>query len=338
MLKVKKEPKSLPVDVRDGKIRVIFPVTLTCLFLVITTCLISSFRPMPVSAEMMPQADENQEGLRLKQLRVQVLPEYDDPRVLVIIQGRLDLPAEAFPLTVTFRIPVGAQINQMANLDMNTGGTVSQDYKTSPDPSSPDWSLITYTLNNAHFFYEYYLNQIEGEVSKSFTFKFYSLHDIEKFNLEIQKPLAASDFDLEPKADYTRLDEVFGFTYYCFNLGSFSKDEVIDVVINYTKSCTAPSLAKVNSDELMDAGSFTSAHLNFEGQEAPGEFSPWTVLILGSMITVGMVAFIWIKNNREPVNKLFLRIPKTLSCTSCNTRLVSGSSYCHNCGQETGRR
>ena len=110
----------------------------------------------------------------IQQLRVQVLPEYDDPRVLVVVQGRLSAPGTAFPLPVTFRLPVDAQINQMASMDMLTRGTVSLPYDVQPDPEDPRWSLVTYTLDNAHFFYEYYYQPIEGQMEKQFAFTFSS--------------------------------------------------------------------------------------------------------------------------------------------------------------------
>src|SRR5687768_11424218 len=41
--------------------------------------------------------------LAIQRLRVQVMPEFDDPRVLVIVQGRLE--ATTLPRTLTLRVP-----------------------------------------------------------------------------------------------------------------------------------------------------------------------------------------------------------------------------------------
>ena len=60
--------------------------------------------------------------LQIQQMRIQIMPEFDDPRVLVIVQGRLAAPAVDLSQPITFRLPRSAQINQMATMNMNTGG------------------------------------------------------------------------------------------------------------------------------------------------------------------------------------------------------------------------
>ena len=41
----------------------------------------------------------------IQQLRVQVMPEFDDPRVLVIVQGRLNVTEAELPVTLTVAVP-----------------------------------------------------------------------------------------------------------------------------------------------------------------------------------------------------------------------------------------
>ena len=43
------------------------------------------------------------EDVRIQQMRVQVMPEFDDPRVLVIVQGRLAVSPDDLPVMITFR-------------------------------------------------------------------------------------------------------------------------------------------------------------------------------------------------------------------------------------------
>ena len=108
--------------------------------------------------------------LRIQQMRVQVMPEFDDPRVLVIVQGRLAAGANDFPVTITFRLPQGAQINQMATVNMQSAGTTLMPYETQADPADARWQLVSYSLDGAHFFYEYYYDPIVGDVDKAFTY------------------------------------------------------------------------------------------------------------------------------------------------------------------------
>ena len=82
-----------------------------------------------VWAQELPSPD----ALRIQQMRVQVMPEFDDPRVLVMVQGRVSA-VEGFPVKVTFCVPAGAQINQMATVNMESAGTTMAAYETQADP------------------------------------------------------------------------------------------------------------------------------------------------------------------------------------------------------------
>jgi hypothetical protein len=156
-------------------------------------------------------AQENETQPAIQQMRVQVLPEYDDPRILVIAQGRLDIPEGSYNGPVTFRIPAEAQINQMAVLDLELGGPQFQPFETQIDPDDSAWMLVTYTLTNPHFFYEYYYPLPSSGSQKQFTFSLKSTVDIGALSIEIQQPLQADPFTLEPPSSTSRSDTA-GFT------------------------------------------------------------------------------------------------------------------------------
>jgi hypothetical protein len=146
----------------------------------------------------LPHSAHAQDDLRIQQMRVQVMPEFDDPRVLVIVQGRLNAAESTFPRPVTFLLPADAQINQMASMDVTTGQTNPLAYETLPYPADPRWTAVTYTLDNAHFFYEFYYDPLQGETDKQFTYAQATPLPIDDLLVELQEPRTAVDFTLEP--------------------------------------------------------------------------------------------------------------------------------------------
>src|SRR4030042_1101938 len=69
---------------------------------------------------------------RITRLAVSVMPEYDQPRVLVSYHGELnaDVP---LPLEVSLRIPADADIKQACSIRTATEEHVCRDYSTKPD-------------------------------------------------------------------------------------------------------------------------------------------------------------------------------------------------------------
>jgi hypothetical protein len=189
-------------------------------------------------------AQENEPGLTIQQLRIQVMPEFDDPRVLVIVQGRLNAGAADLPRPVTFRLPLGAQINQMAVMDVTDGSTRPLAYDTAPDPADPRWTQVTYTLDSAHFFYEFYYDPLASGREREFTYGHSTLQAVNDLQVEIQEPLRATGFATTPAAAQTRTDPMLGFTYHQFTPGSLAAGAGWSANVTYTKPDQDPSLSR----------------------------------------------------------------------------------------------
>jgi hypothetical protein len=287
--------------------------------------------PVPTAAQ-----DANDDtALPIQRLHIQVMPEFDDPRVLVIVQGKLALSDEALPRDVTFRVPRGAQINQMASLDMVNGLTQAHPYHTQPDPAHETWTLVTYTVENAHFFYEYYYNPLDEALEKTFTFTLQPFNTVEDVQIEVQQPHRATDFEIDREPTAIRRDDALGFTYYRFNLGAMAQGEATTLRVRYTKRDPNPSLSQ---EELMAMQMEMGNPSQEEGPTAPPaamttpmrtSVSP---LLLGVLV-LGIVGGLLWYGRRTPRNPSVSQTAKPAGyCPQCGVALKPGARFCHGCG------
>ncbi len=271
--------------------------------------------------------------LQVRQMRIQVMPEFDDPRVLVIVQGRLVMPGADLSLPITFRLPRGAQINQMATLNMSTGGTNPQPYEVQSDPDDPRWLLVTYNLDNPHFFYEYYDDSLAGDLKKHFTFTFSSLQPVDELLLEVQQPREATDFGLDPAPTSLHLDQALSMAYHQIRVGTLAAGQEVSVGVSYTKVNPAPSMAQ-EKPLPQPAESRVSARPAFNSAKLQKEsVLGWVFVLLANAVLVTAGAYVW--HRRRMVR---MGVAPVLTgegapfCPRCGTAFKAGASFCHYCG------
>lgn len=283
----------------------------------------------PVFAQEPGRADD----LRIQQLRIQVMPEFDDPRVLVIVQGRLYVAADDFPVTVTFRLPQGAQINQMASVNMDSAGTIMLPYEAQPDPDDARWQLVTYSLDGAHFFYEYYYDPIVGDVDKAFTYTLSSLQPVDDVSVEIQQPKAAEDFSTSPQAAASRLDQNLRLYYHQVGLGALGAGEETSISVNYTKADPNPSLTWEQVMALQE-GKRPPETTGPTKAPSSGLQIPTEVFVFaGGALVLLLGAFVGyrLRMGDAPADEAGENDPDRF-CRTCGTALKADAIYCHHCG------
>lgn len=282
-----------------------------------------------------------QTNVTIQQLRIQVMPEFDDPRLLVIIQGRLNAPADTFPRPVTFLVPRGSQINQMATMNVTTGETIPQAYDAFPSVTDNRWTEVTYTLDSAHFFYEYYDQAPAGTTDKQFNWLFTSPLPITDLLIEIQQPLKATNFSLEPAAPTTRLDNQFGFTYHQFAIGSLAANDEWVVQATYQKSDPAPSISRdqlnnTNTGQTVSISPTDTATTVAPAGTSATSLTTATSFLAGLMGLAIIIRLVWLRRHTQPLPAAS-HSPSAKFCPYCGTTLKENSKFCHACGNGVTR-
>jgi hypothetical protein len=301
------------------------------LVLVLLLCLLALWTAASGRA-VFAQEPAQPDDLRIQQLRVQVLPEFDDPRVLVIVQGRLAAGANDFPLPITFRLPQRAQINQMATVNMQSAGTTLMPYVSLPDPADARWQLVTYNLDGAHFFYEYYYDPIVGNVDKEFTYTLNSYHPVDDASVEIQQPKTADQFSTSPQAAASRLDQNLRLYYHQIPLGALQPGQDTSISVTYSKADPDPSLTWEQVMALQEGK--RPPETTGPAQDPAGLQIPTEVFVfVGGALLILAGTFVGYRLRQgERDDDLARDDEPDLFCRMCGTTLKADASYCHQCG------
>jgi hypothetical protein len=182
-------------------------------------------------------AQDGNEPSGFQDVQLWVYPEYDDPRLLVMLEGQI--VGAQFPKEVRFLVPSTAEMYSAGSKDAQgqyTGGPPQR------EPSSiPGWDEISYDAKHSTFRVEYYDPIIIGQPDKSISYEFRWLYPISGLEIIIQEPKNTTDFSVSP-AGKVFVDNQ-GFTSHLYNHSRLDNEPSLQFDIIYSKSDTKPSLA-----------------------------------------------------------------------------------------------
>jgi hypothetical protein len=309
-----------------------------------------------VSSSTSSKASVSAADLIMARLRLSIWPEYDDPRVLIMLRGEMT-PRQAFPARITLPIPKGAEIIG--------AGMVSEQNELLLHPHQvlPGDTQDTLQLNLPvpRFFVEFYYNPFTMSGSeKRFVYPAPTTYPIELFEVDIQQPLQATAFTLEP-APMERMTDNQGFTYHQFTYRDVGKGQSQTFTIAYTKTATTPSVSKQQptpqSAEKTRAGSdhtlvvlsiFAGAILLFAGcawliQRSQPQPMPITTVQTPS-VSMSDTLLELLQENVQPQETETTGAPPTLPqtrvinfCANCGHKLLPDDRFCSRCGKPIER-
>jgi hypothetical protein len=258
------------------------------------------------------------ENIGFANVQLWIYPEYDDPRLLVMLEGQI--VGVQPPIEVRFMVPSAAEMYSAGSMDAQgrySGGPPQR------EPSTiPGWDEISYEVTTNTFRVEYYDPIIRGQPDKTISYEFHWLYPISELNVVIQEPRKSSNFSISPMGE-SFIDNQ-GFTSYQYNYNNINDEDSLHFEITYTKSDPKPSLA------IEDNGSSN------------------ILLIVGSVIGLCVVfgaGFYWLM---RPKRKTRAKVRHSAQvalvrgskeerssrrfCSQCGQRLEGSFRFCPYCG------
>lgn len=311
------------------------------LFIAIITLAIG-INVQPASAQLV------KEPTGFKNVSLWVYPEYDDSRLLVMLEGQTS--GATPPAQVRFLVPQTAEMYSAGSKDSTGKYTGGPPNRKASD--IPGWDEISYTLTTVTFRVEYYDDIIKGTSDKQIAYDFRWLYPISDLRIIVQQPKTASNFTVVPAGTQTSES---GFTVYAFNKSNLTLDpgaQPLHFDVSYTK--TDSSLSAPNPIISTGGGGSSNASSNL---------IPIVFIVLALIaVAVFMFMFILKRNSRTPLRQVHRanssqtnnqrhEFPKEKSVVN-KTKLHVGAApvvrpatgqeihpdkFCDQCGQPVGK-
>jgi len=265
-----------------------------------------------------------------RNVTVWVNPEYDQPSLLVMIEG--DIAGVTPPATVRFLVPTAAQMYSAGSIDAQgkyTGGP--------PDRKASDvsgYDEISYRLTTDTFRVEYYIDSIQGLPDKTFSYESRWLYPVSGLNIVFQEPRGSSNFAINPSGGTGSMDnEGFKITRYRYE--NVDAGQPTSFSATYTKADAEPSLGGQTTTPPASTG-------------GGGTVSFPTVPVAIALAVVVAFALVLVANRRTTVRRAGMSRAQARAAarasakagTKAGTRVAgkaedkgSAARYCHECGQ-----
>jgi mono/diheme cytochrome c family protein len=279
-------------------------------------------RPAAASEAALPRASSTE--LRIAKLRLSIWPEYDDPRVLVMLRGKMT-PENALPTQITLLIPKGADIIG-AGMISAQNELLLQPYEVAPgDPND----RLEFTLPTPGFFVEFYYDPLVAGTDKRFSYAFPTTYAIDRLEVDIQQPLRATNFVTDPQP-MRRGTDTQGFSHHWFVYRNVRRNETKKFTISYTKTVAGPSITKRQPEPTVADQPPTATNTTMI---AVG-------LLVGAAVVVGGGIFLWMgyqrRRNAMPLpqdqaSRTQMQ-PPDLPAAGSERVAGDGPNFCSNCG------
>lgn len=271
---------------------------------------------MALSGEGYAQETPGGAELRLSEMKLNIWPEYDDPRVLVIYEGKV-AGGPTFPLRIRFVLPQGAQIH-MAGAISPQGGHLHSLYEITP--RNEGWVDVSWELATSHYYMEFYYDPFEGGADKRIEYLITSYYPVDRLEVLVQQPLKASDFEMTP-FPLNVVTDAKGFSYSRYVVKDLPKDKTERILVSYRKTDPNPSVRKGGT----------------QGQAAGPLMGKMFFYVAAGLLVIVVVALLRRGQRRAKPRPKGTRVRGKAGvrfCTHCGTTLDPSANFCPNCGKK----
>jgi hypothetical protein len=272
----------------------------------------------------------SQSSITLPSVRVDILPEYDQPSILYIT--RVTLPDNLnLPALVSLKIPSQAEIYAVAVVDP-VNGLLNAPYEREVQGN---WANLEVTANFSEIQVEYYDTLPKDGLKRQFVYEWQGKYAVDNFLISFQQPASSTELTTNPELVQSLIGQD-GLTYWLSNAISLSADESFQISISYTKTTDTLSTTglPVQPSEPVDR--------NTPGMVTLNNIAPLILAGLGGgLLVLGILVGLnlWRKgshgtqiSHKRHGNKRQVIDPNVLYCHECGKRAQPGDEFCRTCG------
>ncbi len=291
-------------------------------------------------ALVFPTLAQAQATITFDSLAVQLWPEFDQPKMLVLYDFRLS-PDVTLPATVSLRIPAGADLTAVAQ-DVN-GGLVTVDSKTATDG---DWLVVTLDVTaNSTYRIEYYMPLDVTGRQRSYAFSWPGDYSVKAFSVLLQQPVDAAEMKTTPELKNTGVGD-FNLAYFSSGTVEMPAGKNYLLELSYNKSSDTLSASSVNVQQPGD----TTGTQPASGQNTVSTYLPWILGGLGLALIVGGGLWYWQTGKSSESPRSRRRHARQMDdddeedddgqvyCPQCGKRAKPGDRFCRACGSKIRAR
>ena len=241
-----------------------------------------------------PVSAVNDSPVKISNVEISVMPEYDNSDVLVLY-GINFVNNSVEPYNGELRFPVPkATTNNIVKETANPNDVhVEVRIEEKGDYAEFVWKPANPIQPNSSYpiHLEYYYNPIPGTGTKSFEYQFRAAMPVDQAIFNVYQPLKASNFKMEPVGQLSGPDEQ-GFQVQSISSANLKIGDKVDLKVSYTKDDPNPSV------QPQSAGTEATSET---GQTSAGELSSTVIIvaIVAIVAVVVLIGFIIFSNQNE---------------------------------------
>lgn len=270
-------------------------------------------------------------GTRLSSVRIDILPEYDQPKVLVIYH--ITLPTDsALPGVLNLRVPAEAEVYAVAIVDPVTAKLLNAPYDRTMVGA---WANLAVTVNSKDLQVEYYQPlQKDGSV-RHIVYEWPGDFAVDDFAVALQQPTGATNMVTDPVLQPSSTNQD-GFIYYQSAPQVMTVGQTFRLTADYQKATDALSTSglPVQPTQSLDG--------NIPGRVTMNSLLPWILAgIGGALLVVGIVGglYLWKNSSQRSLasrkrhgQRQHTSESGEIYCNQCGKRAQTGDVFCRSCG------
>ena len=240
------------------------------------------------SAQAVPVQSVTDSQLQMKNLDIQVWPEYDDKRVLTVFNGSLTNTSDKdFSGNVYFNVPKNIDVKMACELVNGTEHSC-QPYELD---NKGDYQVLHWKTTHPiapgqdyPIWLEFYYNPLKGYPNKTMTLDYTPYYKTQNLKLTIKEPLKSSNFTIDPAPSSSNQDsEGFKNDFYTFQ--NLQPNQLMSLKISYTRSEKEPSVKPQNQNNNQQAAA-ASDPLGTSAWQKPEVIIPVILFIIVLIIFI----------------------------------------------------